>query len=170
MFGTAALLAAAIGTGWLFGTGDRTDQPTREQIAEMQRIWEDVQRTGIVLPEVEREEMAQALTTTGLPDQERMALQKELETEKVSLVWFTLWDNMDEDGDVVALSSNGLTVTVPLYVKMQRIAIPSPSDGVVRVTGVKDGGGGITLGLMSGPNPVPLPPFLIGQRVDIPVR
>lgn len=166
----AALLATAIGIGEFFGGGAHSDQPTRVQLEEMQRSWETVQKSGVILSEVQREEIAQAIATINLPEEERIALQREVESDRVSLVWITVWDSMAEDGDVITLSSNGLTITAPLYSKMHRIAVPRPSDGVVHVTGVQDGQGGITLGLMSGPNLVLIPPLSVGQSVGIPVR
>lgn len=167
----AAVLALAVGGGIFFNnSGPPPDQPTQSQIAEMKSSWEAAQRLGISLPSVQPGEEAEALASTKLPEKEKAALQEEMSAGRASMVWVTVWDNMVEDGDVISLYSEGLTITVPLLKAPQRIAIPRPTGGVVNLTGIKDGGGGITLGLMSGPDQVLIPPLTPGQTVGIPVR
>ena len=165
----AAVLAAALGAG-VYLTGDPADQPSPAQIAEMESSWAAAREAKVSLPQVQPEERAEALAGLNLPQEQEEALQAEVAAERVSLVWLTLWDNMDEDGDVVSLHSDGVNLTVPLLKNATRIALPRPAGGVINLTGVKDGGGGITLGLMSGPDQVLIPPLAPGQVVGIPVR
>jgi hypothetical protein len=166
-----AILALAVGAGlYINHSGAPADQPTPAQIAEMSQSWEAAQRDKVSLPLVQPEEQAEALAGLNLPEEEKEALQAEIAAERVSLVWLTLWDNYAEDGDVVALHSEGLNITVPLFKAPVRIALPRPAGGVINLTGVRDGGGGITLGLMSGPDQVLIPPLAPGQVVGIPVR
>jgi hypothetical protein len=71
--------------------------------------------------------------------------------EPLRLAWVTLWDTDAEDGDVVRLDSAGYSRTVTLAKKPVTFAVPVPEDGIIKVTGIRDGeGGGITVGLASG--------------------
>lgn len=164
------VLAVAVGIERYIGTGSTSDKPTRTQIAEMDSSWRAARESGVALPAVKPEELNEAIESANIPDREKAILREEVDSGRVSLVWITVWDNLVEDGDIVSLSSDGLTVTVPLYKEPQRIAIPRPAGNVVNLTGIRDGGGGITLGLMSGPDTVLIPPLSVGQKVGIPVH
>ncbi|GHU29565.1 hypothetical protein AGMMS50256_14730 [Betaproteobacteria bacterium] len=166
------ILAVAIGAGVYFNSEPAVvpDQPTQAQIAEMHASWDAASAARISLPAVKKEEQKEALAQMPIAEKDKQVLQAELDTGKTSLVWLTVWDNMAEDGDIISLRSDGLTLTVPILLKPQRIAMPRPASGVINLTGVKDGGGGITLGLMSGNDQVLMRPLSVGERVGIPVR
>lgn len=167
----AAILAAAVGAGvYLNNSGAPADEPSPAQIAEMESSWNAARQAGVSLPLVTPEERAEALASLDLPEEQEETLQAEIQAERVSLIWITLWDNMAQDGDIVSLYSDGVNLSVPLLNAPTRIALPRPAGGVVNLTGTKDGGGGITLGLMSGPDQVLIPPLTPGQVVGIPVR
>lgn len=163
------LLALLVGAGVYF-TGSPSDDPTPAQIAQMESSWAAALQSKISLPSVQPQEMDEALATMKLPEKEKEALQEQISAGRVDLVWVTLWDNFQQDGDVVSLHSDGMTMVVPLLKKPTRIALARPAGGVINLTGVRDGGGGITLGLMSGPDQVLIPPMAPGQVVGIPVR
>jgi len=97
--------------------------------------------------------------------------QAQLRTRRVRLVWITLWDTDVEDGDVVRIDSQGYSRTVRLTKKGDTFAVPIPADGVIKVTGVKDGdGGGITVGLASGNARAIFPIMSEGQQLGLRVR
>jgi hypothetical protein len=86
------------------------------------------------------------------------------------LAWITLWDTDAEDGDVVRLDSAGYSRTVTLTKKAVVFAVPVPQDGVIKVTGVRDGeGGGITVGLASGAQQAVFPIMSVGQTLGLKV-
>lgn len=92
-------------------------------------------------------------------------------SEPVRLAWLTLWDTDAEDGDVVRIDSRGYSRTVVLKKQAVTFAIPIPSDGVVKVTGVHDGdGGGITVGLASGASRAIFPIMSEGQTLGLRVK
>lgn len=92
-------------------------------------------------------------------------------SEPVRLAWLTLWDTDAEDGDVVRIDSRGYSRTVVLKKQPVTFAIPIPSDGVVKVTGVRDGeGGGITVGLASGASRAIFPIMSEGQMLGLRVK
>lgn len=88
---------------------------------------------------------------------------------RLPLVWLTLWDYRDEDGDVVRVVSSGYSRIVPIWHKPVTLAIPAPPNGVVNLIGAHDGFGGITVGISSGAVPVALPVLSEGQIVGVPV-
>lgn len=87
------------------------------------------------------------------------------------LAWVTLWDTDMEDGDAVRIDSQGYTRTIALTKQPITFAIPVPVDGVVKVTGIRDGeGGGITVGVASGASKAVLPIMSTGQVLNLRVR
>jgi hypothetical protein len=88
---------------------------------------------------------------------------------RLPLAWLTLWDYVDEDGDIVRVVSSGYTRLVPILHKPVTLAVPMPPSGVVNIVGVHDGYGGITVGISSGALPVALPVLAEGQVIGVPV-
>jgi hypothetical protein len=87
------------------------------------------------------------------------------------LAWITLWDTDAEDGDAVRIDSQGYSRTVVLAKQPVTFAVPVPTDGVIKVTGVRDGeGGGITVGLASGASRATFPIMSVGQTLGLRVR
>ncbi|WP_445145382.1 hypothetical protein [Dyella sp. Tek66A03] len=95
----------------------------------------------------------------------------EAQAQRLRLVWIYLWDTDAEDGDVVRIDSHGYSRTVRLTKRGDTFAVPMPADGVIRVTGVKDGdGGGITVGFASGGARAVFPVMSEGQVLGLRVR
>jgi hypothetical protein len=93
-----------------------------------------------------------------------------VDSSPVRLAWVTLWDTDAEDGDVVRLDSEGYSRTVTLTKQPVRFAVPVPRDGVIKITGIRDGeGGGITVGLASGTSQAVFPIMSVGQTLDLKV-
>ncbi|HEY8025050.1 MAG TPA: hypothetical protein VIF60_10820 [Burkholderiaceae bacterium] len=89
----------------------------------------------------------------------------------VQLAWITLWDTDAEDGDVVRIDSQGYSRTVVLKKQPLTFAVPVPKNGVINVTGVRDGdGGGITVGVGSGDVKAVFPIMSEGQTLALHVK
>lgn len=89
----------------------------------------------------------------------------------MQLVWIRLWDTDVEDGDVVRIESSGYARTVRLTKRGEVFAVPVTADGLIQVTGVKDGdGGGITVGLASGVSQAIFPIMSEGQVLGLRVK
>lgn len=87
------------------------------------------------------------------------------------LAWITLWDTDVEDGDVVRIDSQGYSRTVVLKKVPATFAIPIPVSGTINVTGIRDGdGGGITVGVASGPVTAVFPIMSEGQSLGLKVK
>jgi hypothetical protein len=89
-------------------------------------------------------------------------------SERVRLAWITLWDTDVQDGDIVRIDSRGYSKTVTLTKGGETFAVPVPADGIITVTGIKDGdGGGITVGLASGGVKAVFPVMSTGQSLAL---
>jgi len=147
-----------------FSGGDDIDR------AELQKISEGMKNLGAThLKKVTEPEWDEAISSIPLDKQS-----KELLTEKLThyknqlienkntvpekaklvlddfqLVWLDLWDFAKQDGDIVQVSSAGYSIQVNLLKGVSRIAIPVDASHSVNITGMVDGGGGITLGVNS---------------------
>jgi hypothetical protein len=90
--------------------------------------------------------------------------------EPLRLAWITLWDTDVEDGDVVRIASEGYSRTVTLTKRGETFAVPVPANGIITITGIKDGdGGGITVGLASGAIKAVFPIMSTGQSLGLSV-
>ena len=88
--------------------------------------------------------------------------------EPLRLAWITLWDTDVEDGDVVRIASEGYSRTVALTKQGNTFAVPVPANGIITITGIKDGdGGGITVGLASGAVKAVFPIMSTGQSLGL---
>lgn len=97
--------------------------------------------------------------------------QAQAQPRRLQLVWIRLWDTDAEDGDVVRIDSGGYSRTVRLTKHGDTFAVPVTADGLVRITGIKDGdGGGITVGLASGSSQAVFPIMSEGQVLGLRVR
>jgi hypothetical protein len=90
--------------------------------------------------------------------------------QKVSLVELVLWDTHAPDGDMVRITSAGYARDVLLSKIPTVIHVPGTSAGVIQVTGLKDGGGGITLGIKGSQQSVLMPIMSEGQSLSLPVN
>lgn len=170
LLGSVALIAG-IGLAGYFSSGGLSGQDPDMSSGEAAQRVEMFQSAGnIYLPIVTEEERDKAVSSMDLPPEEQVSLKQDLQDNKVKLVWFTLWDDKHQDGDIVSLSSEGFLRTILLKNAPERVAIPAPNSGIVNVIGGKDGGGGITIGLKSGETTVPLPRMRQGQTISVPVQ
>ncbi|QGJ19573.1 hypothetical protein [Polaromonas sp. Pch-P] len=90
--------------------------------------------------------------------------------QKVSLVELVLWDTHAPDGDMVRITSAGYARDVLLSKIPTVIHVPGIGAGVIQVTGLKDGGGGITLGIKGSQQSVLMPIMSEGQSLSLPVN
>jgi len=68
-------------------------------------------------------------------------------TETPRLVEFAVWDTHVADGDTITVTSAGYARDVVLSKQLQQVVVPVGSNGQITITGLRDGGGGITLGI-----------------------
>jgi hypothetical protein len=164
----AALLALGAALWWPSTPGaDVVPDATQQQVAQAFHA-----AVPLALPRVHSTpEAARALAALQLAPAQHRQLQADLAAGQVQLAWVQAWDSMAEDGDVIQLTSAGYTVEVPL--RRAPVWLPLPVARVnaqVVVTGVRDGGGGITAALQTADGRVRLPVLAPGQTLTVPLR
>ena len=123
----------------------------------------------IEVPIVAGRQIAAALAALNLPAAEREQLAKDVEAGRLRLVWLSLYDTDAEDGDVVTIGSAGFLYTLGLAKAPAAVAVPVAIGGPVTLTGTRDGGGGVTVGVVGPQGPLPVPPLSVGQTISLAV-
>ncbi len=121
---------------------------------------------GFALPQVQAASLRSAIASMGLPAAAAVSLERDVQAGAAGLAFLSLRDDYAEDGDVVTVQAGGYMATVSLLNAPTRLPIPVPPGGtMVTITGVHDGGGGITVEVQG----AKIPPLRIGQTVTVPV-
>ena len=169
-----AAVVVAIGLGAFFGLGGgAADQITEAEVQSRQSAYSTlVAGTGMPLTYVAAEDVDTAIADMpeSVSQEQREELRQKVDSGQVKLAWLSLWDTHAEDGDILRFESSGsFPIEVMALNARTTIAIPFPADGLVKVTGVTDGGGGITIALESGATQIAWPTMAPGDTLDLPV-
>lgn len=170
-----ALLVAVAAGGYAMSSlmgPTQHDQVSSAQKAEL--IAQFTKLRAVAIEPVSAGDIDKVLDEMKLDPLSRRALKGNLEKpalngERTVMAKLVLWDWMAQDGDVVRVSSAGYTVDVPLLKAQTVVTIPVDGSRTIQLTGVNDGGGGITLGVQSGDGLVSLPVLANGQVLSLPV-
>lgn len=108
--------------------------------------------------------------STAFPSDKKPEVIANLTAGKNQLTEITVWDDVAEDGDVVSLSSAGIRQEIPILHQPTKVFLPLVSGQPVILTGVKDGGGGITVAIGNGNTPLANPVLQEGESLSIPVK
>lgn len=170
----AAAAAAAIGVavwwqGDLAGLGGGDSLSAEQQ----QRIAASFAAASATLVPVALDDPAERTKAQGaldLPEPQARQVMADAQAQRVRLSWIQLSDNFDQDGDVVRLSVGSYSRVVQLWNAPAVLAIPVPVGTPVVLSGVRDGGGGITVAVGTRDGAVAVPPLQPGQSVVLPLR
>ena len=171
---TAVAVALAVAGVLAFsGAGGGGDDVSQEETNQRQAAYEGlVAAGGMPLQLVSAAEVDQAIADMpeSVSEAQREELRQDVNQGRVRLAWVTVWDTMAEDGDVLRFeSSASIPIEVMAMNAKTTFAIPYPVDGKVLVTGVRDGGGGITIALESGAAQINWPTMRPGDTLNLPV-
>ena len=170
---TAAVFALAIGLVFMMSSASAVDSISNDEIASRSAAYQGLLTSGnFRLRLVTAAELDSAIAS--LPDtvttEQRIELRAQADQGKVKLGWLTLWDTHAEDGDILRFeSSASFPIEAMALDAKTTITIPLPPDGIVKVTGVRDGGGGITIALESGAAKIFWPAMQPGDMLNLPV-
>lgn len=176
-----ASLAFVIGIGYgmtFLWNPAPTDNLSNAQKSELLTEYSKIQ--SVRLEPVAADDMTTALDSMRLAPDQRNALKAALggapstansptQLTQTALVWVNLWDFAAPDGDVVHISSAGYEVDVTLLKVQTRMAVPVGASQTIAISGVFDGGGGITLGIQADKTAISLPVLSVGQTLTLPV-
>lgn len=178
--GVAMVLASlavigAVGFGmthfWGDAPGDSISDARRQELTQ-----NFLKASSVQLERVADADIDKALASMNLKPEQARILKQELEKhatqpgdQTTQLAWLDIWDFASQDGDVVHVSAAGYEMDVPMMNAHSRVAVPVDASKAVVVTGVVDGGGGITLGLKTGTGELLLPVLAPGESLTVPV-
>ena len=176
IFVVALAVAAAMGVGAFFGfQGDSADagadQVSTQESQTLQTQYAAMLASGgIEVDMVGADEVDQAIASMPVSDEQRAEVHEKVQSGQMRLAWLTLWDTHAQDGDILRFESDAaLPVEVMALNAPTTLAIPFPASGTVKVTGVVDGGGGITIALKSGATQIAWPTMQPGDTLNLPV-
>ncbi len=158
-------LATAAGGLLLYGRSG-ADHVSDSDKAAWAAAWAAAEPTRLHI--VPPSEIPEALAAMALPAEQERQLEDDLAGGVTRLVWLSFTDVVAQDGDRVRVESGPYATEVTALHESTRVYLPEPPTGVVNVTGIHDGGGGITIAITSGEVPVNLPFMNVGQAVGIP--
>ena len=160
----AAVVAVAVAATVFPATDDLTPAQDQARVDAYQAA------IPLPLPLVNLAERQAALRSLGLAPAETRTLEHNLQAATERLVWLTVFDDCREDGDIVEIRSLRYRREVPIVHAPARMAIPvSAHEQAILLTGVYDGGGGITVAVRIEGRTVPLPRIRPGQTLSIPI-
>ena len=160
----AVVIAVAVAATVFPATDDLTPAQDQARIDAFQAA------IPLPLPLVNLAERQAALRSLGLAPAETRTLEHNLQTATERLVWITVFDDCREDGDIVEIRSLRYRREIPMVHAPTPIAVPvSAADQAISLTGVYDGGGGITVAIRLNGQMVPVPRLQPGQTLSIPI-
>lgn len=108
------------------------------------------------------------LQEMGLPASVKDAMASKIAAGSLRLVAVRLWDTDGEDGDAVLIKTDDAEIEVNLVNKRQRFVLPV-ENGNMTMIGLRDGQGGITVGIETEDGTETLTPNIaVGETVIIP--
>jgi hypothetical protein len=152
------------------GTAALTDRVTPQQAQQIQSQFSRT-RGGLLPADLtkprERENVKAAMPLPVNEAEQAIALAQRGER---AIGWITLWDNFQQDGDVVSITAGGITQVVPIFNQPTAVPVVYVPGQPLLIHGVNDGGGGITVAVELTTGPVALPPMAVGQVIELPVQ
>lgn len=131
----------------------------------------DFTKEGYKAPTFPIAQAVQALNeSTTFPQEHKSSVINHITAGKNKLTELTLWDDVAEDGDVVSISTAGIRQEIPIMHEPTKVLLPLVAGQPIMLTGVKDGGGGITVAIGNGNVPLANPVMKEGETLSIPVR
>jgi hypothetical protein len=159
------VLAAAIAGTLALGTW--SEEPARPESRVI--VMDHSEVPGAVALVDEDRAVARLIEKMQLSLADKQRLKEALADKEVRLARLVVWDNVAVDGDAIVLNATGFSQTLPISHEQQTFYLPVVPGNSARITALKDGGGGVTLGVKTMIGPVFLPRLAIGDTVEIPV-
>lgn len=105
-----------------------------------------------------------------VPENRKAYVKSELDKGRMRVGSISVWDSVAEDGDEIRLSAAGIDQVVRIAHTPRTYLVPHFPGGSMRISGTRDGGEGITLGIKTMLGPVHLPRLAVGEVMEIPLQ
>lgn len=147
---------------------DEDDVPQHLQDQRLADFQESNKKGGFDVQIFDQQTANDKITNSDMSETDRVRLLEVLvENPHARVAELILWDDVAEDGDVVTVSSLDMSQRVALMHAHKTIYVPVVNGKPVVITGVRDGGGGITLGFAASGSNALAPVTREGESVEI---
>lgn len=148
----------------------KADTLLEKEIARRQQEFANFAKEGLQVSILPVEQAVQAIhDSQTFPNEHKAQVIADVATGKNQVAEITVWDDVAEDGDVVLVSSGFIGQEIPIFHQPTKVVLPLVIGRSITLTGVKDGGGGITVAIAHGTtlaNPV----MREGETITIPIK
>jgi hypothetical protein len=168
--GAVVIAAVGLGAGLTYLLpSDSSDHLTNNEIQQRQLAF--AAHGPMQVEPVPADQVRDEIAKMQLSPSESAALLASADSSNASvrLARVKVWDNQAQDGDVVEIASGGYRLSVQLLNAPVQLTVPVDATNAFQITGVRDGGGGITLGVQGNAGGIALPVLAPGQVLSVPV-
>ena len=145
------------------------DNLTQEALMSREQLFHSFPHFSVAT--VPEQEVSATIATLPLPPEQKAQLEQTVvHNGGQRLVELVVWDDVAVDGDVVQVDSLGYSQQITLTKTPQTLAFPVEDGVPVVITGIHDGGGGITLGFTGSGQAVSMPVMSVGQTLNLYLR
>lgn len=124
---------------------------------------------GFLIPidSSDRPMVERAIAALRVGDADRRRIRADVLAQRKQLAIITLWDWAANDGDAVTVTTAGVTQLVPITNTPAVVVLPHEGPGMIALTAVRDGQGGVTVSVGSADGPINLRNMQIGETIQV---
>lgn len=149
----------------------KADTLSENEMARRQQEFANFAKEGLQVSILPVEQAVQAIhDSQTFPNEHKAQVIADVATGKNQVVEITVWDDVAEDGDVVSVSSGFIGQEIPIFHQPTKVVLPLVTGRPITLTGVKDGGGGITVAIANGNTALANPVMREGETITIPIK
>lgn len=149
----------------------KADTLSENEMARRQQEFANFAKEGLQVSILPVEQAVQAIhDSQTFPNEHKAQVIADVATGKNQVAEITVWDDVAEDGDVVLVSSGFIGQEIPIFHQPTKVVLPLVTGRPITLTGVKDGGGGITVAIANGNTALANPVMREGETITIPIK
>lgn len=149
----------------------KADTLSENEMARRQQEFANFAKEGLQVSILPVEQAVQAIhDSQTFPKEHKAQVIADVATGKNQVAEITVWDDVAEDGDVVLVSSGFIGQEIPIFHQPTKVVLPLVTGRPITLTGVKDGGGGITVAIANGNTALANPVMREGETITIPIK
>ena len=124
---------------------------------------------GFLIPidSADRPMVERAIAALRVGDPDRRRIRADVLAQRKQLGIITLWDWAANDGDAVTVTTAGVTQLVPITNTPAIVVLPYEGPGMIALTAVRDGQGGVTVSIGTADQPMHLRNMRLGETISV---